>query len=236
MGTCKITKINEETFVFTDLSLGWYYNSTVILTKEGPIIIDVFSAKEQFEEVKKFILEKGFYKPAAIIYTHWHSDHTSGNKDFKDCRIISHKASVKHLENLINKLKGIRREDALPMLPNETFEDDFELNIGDKKLQLIHCPGHTYDSILVFDNKNKVLVSGDNLVGEEVDFCMPPVIPADAEETKHEYLLDVYKIIENLNPQIIIPGHGCTTDKDKLLKLNRERYNKCLKENLSNTK
>ncbi|MFD3157351.1 MBL fold metallo-hydrolase [Haloimpatiens sp. FM7330] len=229
MEICKVRQINKNTYLFTDMSLGWYYNSTVIFTEEGPIIIDVFRDKEQFNEVKKFINEKGFNKPAAIIYTHWHSDHTTGNKVFNDCRIIAHKSTVTHLEKLKKKLIDINREDSIPMMPNETFEEKMKINIGNKLLRLIHCPGHTFDSILVYDKDDKLLIAGDNLVSKEVDFCLPPVIPSDNDVSMKE-LEQAYKIIEGLKTDVIIPGHGCILEPQKLIDFNKRCYYKCLKE------
>lgn len=224
MAICKVSEIDKNIYLFTDMSLGWYYNSTVIITEEGPIIIDVFRDKEQFDEVEEFINKKGFDKPAAIIYTHWHSDHTTGNKVFNDCRIIAHKSTVGHLAKLKKKLIEINREDAIPMMPNETFEEEMKINIGSRTLKLIHCPGHTFDSTLVY---NKVLIAGDNLVSKEVDFCLPPILPSDNDVSNKE-LEQAYKTIEGLKADVIIPGHGCTLEPEKLISFNKKCYYKCL--------
>jgi len=82
----------------------FFNNSTVIFTKEGPIIIEVFKDKDQFQEVLNFIKYKGFNEPFAIIYTHWHIDHTCGNRFFNRCKIFSHKATQDHLDNFIKKI------------------------------------------------------------------------------------------------------------------------------------
>ncbi len=231
MGLCDIRKIREDIYLFTDLSLGWYYNSTVIITNEGPIVIDVFSDEKMFNEVFDFIKEKGFDKPAAVIYTHWHSDHTTGNRIFGD-RIIAHKSTAKHLEQLKMKLEKINRTDVIPLMPTELIEGSMELSIGGKTLELIHCPGHTYGSILVYDKDNRVLVAGDNLVSKEVVFCIPPVIPSDSDDTSPVYLEHMFKVIERLEVDTIIPGHGLMLNPREILDLNKERYYKCLNENL----
>lgn len=238
----EMREICKNTYLFTDAEEEFFFNSTVILTEEGPIIIDVFRDYKQFVYIEKFLKDKGFSKPAAIIYTHWHTDHTCGNKTYTNCPVIAHIGTKEHLEDFINNdlnrliEKGILEKDTKPILPTKVFEKEIELTIGTKKLKLIHCSGHTYDSILVYDEKSNILIAGDNLVGGEVFFSMPPVIPPDQKDACPKDLEVAFNIVEELKPQYIIPGHGQIVEPDYLLKLNRERYYKCLQENLSYTK
>ncbi|MTI71567.1 MAG: MBL fold metallo-hydrolase [Firmicutes bacterium] len=229
-----ITQINQDTYLLSDNSSKLYLNSTVIFTNKGPIIVDVFRDKEMFKQICNFINSKGWNKPLAIIYTHWHIDHTCGNQLFKNSRIISHKDTYRYLENFIKnhlkrlKVKGILKKDVNPLLPTETFENEIVLDLGNKTLRLIHSPGHTYDSILVYDVNERVLITGDNIIGKEVTFFMPPVIPPDKPDANHKDLEKTYEIISTLNPKTIIPGHGNLIEADKLLSYNKKRYKECL--------
>lgn len=238
MNQMEITQINKDIYLFSDKKLGFFNNSTVIFTKEGPIIIDVFKDGDQFEEMIDFIRCKGFTEPSAIIYTHWHVDHTCGNRFFDKCKIFSHESTLYHLDSFINKdldrlkQRKILENDTRIILPNQIFTEELLINIGDRLLNLIHCPGHTYDSILIHDINSNILIAGDNLLGEEVDFFMPPTIPPDEIDIGYKELENAYRLIESIRAEVIIPGHGKIKEPHSMLELNRERYYKCLNEGI----
>ena len=228
----KVTQVAKDIYVFTDLGSDFSSNATVIITSEGPIIIDVFKDSFQFDSIKCFINDLGFETPAAIIYTHWHSDHTCGNTIFSDCKIIASEYTKRHLESFILndlerlRVKGIVEKDAMPILPNMTFVNTINLTIGERELELVHCPGHSFDSILVYDKISQTLIAGDNLVGQEVAFFMPPVIPPDEVDAQAEDLFSAFSVIEKFHSKVLVPGHGSIDLPDVILRLNRERYNK----------
>jgi cyclase len=238
MNLMEITQINKDVYLFSDKKLGFFNNSTVIFTKEGPIIIDVFRDRDQFEEVSNFIKLKGFNEPSAIIYTHWHIDHTCGNRIFDKCKIFAHQSTQYQLDNFIKndldrlRQRGILEEDARVIMPNQIFTEELLVNIGEKSLKLIHCPGHTYDSILIHDLCDDILIVGDNLVGEEVAFFMPPTIPPDEIDIGYKELDNAYKLIESIQAEVIIPGHGKVKEPHLMIELNKSRYYKCLDEGL----
>lgn len=233
-----IKKLSDDIYLFSDDEKGYYGNSTIIMTSEVPIIVDVFKDKKQFDNVIKFINKKGYDKPFAIIYTHWHTDHVCGNRQFDDCNIIAHSSTLEHMKSLKYndlerlKQKNILEQDTRILLPNIVFEKTLSLNIGGRVIRLIHCPGHTYDSILVFDELDKVLIAGDNIIGEEAAFFMPPVIPPDTVDSKPEFLEEAYNKMESLNAAIIVPGHGSIKETSFMLELNRKRYHRCIEQKL----
>lgn len=190
------------------------------------------------EMLLNFIKSKGFTEPNTIIYTYWHTDHTCGNRIFDKCKVLAHQSTYGHLENFIkNDLDGLREKEVLEkdvdiVMPNQTFNDELLINISDKTLKLIHCPGHTYDSILIYNITDNILIAGDNLIGEEVPFFMPPTIPPDQIDTNNKYLENAYRIIENLGADVIIPGHGKIIEPHLMIELNKERYYRCLDKNL----
>lgn len=234
-----IRQITDDVYLFTDTKIGFSNNVSVIFTKEGPVIIDVFRDKDQFNEIMNFIKSKGYEAPNTIIYTHWHTDHTCGNRTkFEKCNVIAHQATYEHLESFINndldrmKRKKILESDVNIIMPDHTFKNELLISISGKSMKLIHCPGHTYDSIIIHDIEDNILIAGDNLVGGEIPFVMPPSIPPDEIDSNSKDLDNAYKLIESINAQVIIPGHGEVTEPGLMIETNKKRYNKCLQEGL----
>lgn len=91
--------------------------------------------------------------PEKVLFnTHHHGDHTGGNSVFADneYQIIGH-ANVPGLMNQSNQ-----DSDNPPATPGTTFEESYELSLGDETVHAKHYgPGHTGgDSVIWFENAN----------------------------------------------------------------------------------
>jgi glyoxylase-like metal-dependent hydrolase (beta-lactamase superfamily II)/dienelactone hydrolase len=82
-------------------------------------------------------------------------------------------------------------------VPTLLVEEGLELDLGGMQLEILHAPGHTDGDLVVWDPSSRVLVAGD-LVIETV------FMGIDSPATYFKSL----KMLRDLNPRWIIPGHG----------------------------
>lgn len=231
----KMQNISKQITLFTD-DLRRHENVVVVWTSKGPVLVDAFRSPDQFAVVQKVLADKGYSKPYMQIFTHWHANHTLGNQDLEGVRIVSHELTSEFMKNTL--LRIIREQsgecseyglaDTKIFAPTELFSLEKRFEIGDTTLVLIHAPGHSPDSTLVFLPDQHALFAGDNLVGPEVEFFLPPVFP-QVETGRLEALAQVYRQIRQLTPKTIIPGHGWVLPPDEMLALNEHRYKSILK-------
>ncbi len=108
-------------------------------------------------------------KITGLVNTHWHIDHTAGNQLFlKTNRIISHSLcpDLMRVDNLDWLNKELKEENKIkPTYPNETIENRSALYVGDKnKIEFLHTPGHTPDSIIGWLKDEDVIIAGDTVM------------------------------------------------------------------------
>jgi glyoxylase-like metal-dependent hydrolase (beta-lactamase superfamily II) len=79
------------------------------------------------------------------------------------------------------------------------------LKVGKYNFQIIPSPGHTSDSVLLFDPRNKILVSGDTLYDGTPYANFP-------DSNKKEFLVSL-EAIRSLDYQLVLPGHNKMLNK-----------------------
>lgn len=230
----KKQKLSDRVILFTD-DRRYYENVVVIWTDDGPVIVDAFRIPEQFAFVQRYLEENGFRKPILQVFTHWHSDHTLGNQQLNAVPILAHARTEEYLEKTLSLavLKRLIPRKIVPegtrvFVPTQIFEQELTLNVGNTQMQFLHAPGHTTDSIMVWLPESQLLIAGDNLVGAEVEFAFPPVLPDD-DATDLQALAHVYRQIRRFTPKGLVPGHGWVLPPDEMLALNEHRYRVVLK-------
>ena len=85
--------------------------------------------------------------PTELLNTHADRDHIGCNDEFES--FYMHPADEKQYRE---SGKGGR------LIP---LRDGCEMDLGDRRLKIIHLPGHTPGSVAVLDVRDRVLISGD---------------------------------------------------------------------------
>lgn len=137
----------------------------VILRNNTAIFIDSFLSESYIKEIINSFDNRLKNKELVLINTHYHFDHIWGNQFFKDHKIYAHELCVNKILNSYQN-DMFTYEQYLPKnfaltLPNITFKA--ELNLANLNLTLKHTPGHSNDSITIYDHLNNAIYVGDNL-------------------------------------------------------------------------
>ncbi|TPX77208.1 hypothetical protein CcCBS67573_g01545 [Chytriomyces confervae] len=140
---------------------------------------------------------KGLAIGTRVVLTHAHGGHANG---------------LAHLQRGVKIAKFKSQGDAGEMSflrHNEkiVLRDDATSQV-DCSVKVIHCPGHSEDSVALWLEEESVLISGDAISSTPS--------PAKGASLSHDHItvenLDAYmaslKTLDNLNPRIIFPGHG----------------------------
>jgi len=166
-----------------------------------------------------------------IILTHFHMDHMGSAKELKNltnAKVAAHTEDADYISGKkpFPKPKNILFRAVSSFVKPAPVQVDVILKEGDKiaGLTVIHTPGHTPGSIMLLDEKKKVLFASDTLRYDGKKISNAP----------EQFSMDPHQVRESiakaskLNFDVILPGHG------EILKSNAseevKKFNETLKQ------
>ncbi len=92
---------------------------------------------------------------------------------------------------------------AQPLTPDRWLNEGDTISIGNVTLQVLHCPGHTPGHVVFFDDRAKLLISGDVIFKGGVG-------RSDFPRGDHNQLISSIKdkLLPLGDDVTFIPGHG----------------------------
>jgi glyoxylase-like metal-dependent hydrolase (beta-lactamase superfamily II) len=175
-----------------------------IVTREGAILVDSLPFPAEARLMGAFIAEVCQPGVRYVILTHYHADHTYGAYLFPQADVLAHarcrtlltKIGAPALEAV--KVEEPRLEEVVIRLPDITFEDgEMGLRLGERVMRLIHVPGHTQDSVMVYVEDDRVLFAADMVMP------VPSIVDGDMDA----FRASLRKVLE-LPIENMVQGHG----------------------------
>ncbi len=145
--------------------------------------------------------------PITVLNSHEHPDHIGGNHLFEEVYCYNAESAVNQLtrgmshEELTGMIRyntyvGVAPEGYDPQTisipakaPAGVVEDGQIIDLGGRELEVMHTPGHTFASIMLFDEANGILFTGDM-------FYPGPIYLAFEDSSLQEYIASMQKATE----------------------------------------
>ena len=189
--------------------------SVVVLTARRAIVVDTLTGPGDMAPVLSFLEEEAGDRRLLVVNTHHHWDHVFGNAAFPGVDIVAQRACPRLIAA---ELQGGDESVPLPPfegvpLPTITFGDRLTYTDGDETVHLIHTPGHSEDSLVVFLAGSRLLLGGDTVEWPLPNFC---------QRDGREEWIRTLRQLKQLPVDLIVPAHGPVMDK-RVIDAN-ERY------------
>lgn len=202
----RIQDFGSNVYVFTAYEM----NIIISIDEKGEVLLVDAMVEELGETIKNVIDSLGGKHIKYIINTHYHYDHTFGNKALADNSIIIGDSYLNEVLSTNQELLG-QTQKALPEFarPNITFTGLLNVNFNNDTVKLSSLfigktGGHTGGDIVAYFPENKLLHVGDLIFSD-----MFPFIDA-AHGGNIDMLIQSIKYIYENYPEDtnIITGHG----------------------------
>lgn len=200
-------------------------NLSFIVTGEGVVVVNgggAYALAEALHSEIKRITDQ----PVVLVINENGQGHAMlGNSYWaeQDVPIIAHEDGAAEFEErgydildaARNRLKD-RADKTEVVLPDETFEDEKILDIGEFRIELLHLgPAHSPGDMQVWLPEQKLVIAGDLAFHER----MPPIF----EDTDTAGWIETWEeAFEPLGALYVIPGHGHPTNMDQVRRYTRD--------------
>ena len=210
--TIKTTKVAGSVYMLE----GAGGNIGVLVGNDGVILVD-----DQFaplsEKIKKAIASISDKPIRFVINTHFHGDHSDGNKVFgsEGSIIVAHENARKRLSTdyFYKTYKQEQKAMSIEGLPKITFAQSLNFNMNGETVQVIHIKNaHTDGDAAIYFKEANVLHAGDAFVRYGL-----PFIDDDGGGTIDGMINGAEQMLKMINDETkIIPGHGQISSKKDL--------------------
>lgn len=167
-------------------------------------------------------------KPVSVLNSHSHYDHVGGNfafeniyglntaftidrqKGHKNADIsieASQQALCKPLPNGVTEKNHIGRSYQV----SEFINDGHIFELGNRQLQVTHTPGHTPDALILIDEKNGLMFTGDSYYSGPIWLYAP-----ETDLDQYQQSLNIM-IQKSQNIKYLLPAHNTPLADPKLL-------------------
>lgn len=160
------------------------------------------------DDKEKVLIDAGVYvkKPIdLIVITHCHFDHILYLYELKKtnkCKVICGIREKEAIEKLNEKvLAWMSFKKLYPTKIDQTVKEGDIIKTGEFKFKVLETPGHTDGSISLYEEKRKILFTGDAWFGKNYQgrWCYPSGSKTDSKKTLER--------LKKLKIKILCPGH-----------------------------
>ena len=165
------------------------------------------------------IAELGGGEILYAVNTHWHDDHSEGNKVLGRGRVVviaqtSSRAMLMR-DNKINVVRTVLDQPAFPAeaLPAVTYDDRLELHFNGEPIELLHvAPAHTTGDTAVILRGHNVVHMGDVFLSSAY-----PFFDVDNGGDFDGLIEFCRRMLDEIDHDtIVVPGHGAVATYDDL--------------------
>jgi len=192
---------------------GWNSNSAFVVTDSGVLLFDSGSSAGIGRAIRKTIAGVTSQPVRWIVNSHAHGDHWLGNAAFADSveQIFAGAEAAEGIEadgiawvDRFNAMTGGITGNSEILAPDRIIAQATELSFGGVPVLMMLSGGsHSPGDLMLWLPREQVLIAGDVVYSDR----MPSTNAGDLKQW-----IKTLSQLKQLQPRVVIPGHGAVTD------------------------
>jgi cyclase len=220
-----LQRVTDRVYIYRNI-----VNSTVVIGDEAVAVIDTQVNETLAERLLQNLRALSDKPLRYVINTHYHWDHTGGNRVFKraGAEVISSVRTKAFIEQRTPRQKAFLLSRGFevgpdPYIADTTIAEPYELDLGNQRLCLQHMgSAETDDAIAIHLPQEGCAAVGDTVMTGSFPIFGQPVMDEGLMGTSS--WLATLANIERLQPAHILPGHGPVAYAQELALLKRIQH------------
>lgn len=213
-----VNKISNDLYRITETDSVHRY---LILGEKKAVLFDLGYGYENVLPIVKTFTDL----PVSVILSHGDPDHALGATEVSELwmheldvgklmRNDTYEIKEKAINYRLNKQPELKDYIDKEKFINTTLKKDCKFNflkdgdvidLGNRTLRVIHTPGHSYGHIMLLDETNKMLFSGDQVTSHNIWYFFTSDYQAPFEVARNSLL----KLLDHRNDiEVIYSAHG----------------------------
>lgn len=193
---------------------GFMNNPAFIVVDNGVVVIDPGSSVHTGNMLLREIRKVTDMPVIAVFDTHVHGDHWLGNdaiqRSYPDADIYAHHKTISMIDagegqtwlELMHDMTKGATDGTRIVNASDALKGGEDLSIGGHQFQIIHQgKAHTATDIMILYKEDNVLFTGDNVAYQRIIRMVDGNFKGNIE---------IIETARNLQPAIVVPGHGKT--------------------------
>jgi len=196
-----VKQITEDVWVHGIDAGGFPTVAALVLTPTRAFVIDTLMCPQDMGPVLELLAERAGARRTVVVNTHHHWDHVYGNAAFPGVDIVAQSACPRLIlqhSTTTDESVPLQPREGVP-LPTITFGDRLTYSDEPETVHLIHTPGHSEDSLVVFLAGARLLFAGDTL-----EWPLPNFAQRDGKDV----WIHTLRQLKQLPVDLIVPSHG----------------------------
>ncbi len=211
----------DGVFAYVQPDGSWFINNAGIVRGSKQVLVVDTSSTERRTRALLGAVESVAGSPSStlLVNTHHHGDHTNGNSLLPAAAVIGHERCREEIvRSGIMRLDGVFDPvdwgDLSVAPPFVTFEHRLHVHLDDQRVELLHLTScaHTDNDVVAWLPASRVLFTGDLVLEGGTPFVLMGSVAGS---------LEALDCILELEPDVIVPGHGGVTGTDGVVRCGR---------------
>jgi glyoxylase-like metal-dependent hydrolase (beta-lactamase superfamily II) len=201
-----VEQLTADVWIHRVDAAGFPTVAAVALTPTRAFVVDTLMRPQDMDPVRELLAERAGERRIVVVNTHHHWDHVYGNAAFAGRDIVAQRACPRLIvaqSNTADESVPRQPPEGVP-LPTITFGDRLTYSDEPETVHLIHTPGHSEDSLVVFLAGARLLLAGDTL-----EWPLPNFAQRDGKNV----WIHTLRQLKQLPVDLIVPSHGAATGR-----------------------